>query len=67
MEGKKMNDAFRMIRAVYELMFLMAKRPRPSDWEVPQPPAKRVRFMTFEDDGAKAVKLPDVGTVVHVK
>lgn len=35
------------------------KRTRPLDWTVKEPPAKRIRIVPFDENGAKAVKLPE--------
>jgi hypothetical protein len=52
--GNTMNvsqDLHEMITAI--------KRVRPSDWIVNDPPPKRVRLTIFDEDGAKAIKIPD--------
>lgn len=35
------------------------KRTRPVDWVVKEPPAKRIRMVPFDENGAKAVRLPE--------
>jgi|688.fasta_scaffold523759_2 hypothetical protein len=35
------------------------KRSRPLDWIVDEPPAKKPRISIFDEDGAKAVKIPE--------
>jgi hypothetical protein len=61
-----MGNTFQISRDVVEIISAV-KRIRPSDWIVPTPPPKRIRLDSFQDNGAKAVTLPDVGVVIHVK
>jgi hypothetical protein len=47
---------------VYELIKVI-KRSRPLDWIVDEPAPKRIRVSPFDEDGAKAVKLPETNHV----
>jgi hypothetical protein len=42
------------------------KRVRPTDWVIDEPPSKRIRISSFEEDGAKAVKIPENHIVLPV-
>ena len=47
---------------VYELIKVI-KRSRPLEWIVDEPAAKRFRVSPFDEDGAKAVKLPETNHI----
>lgn len=61
-----MGNTFQVSRGFTEIIETL-KRVRPSEWIVSTPPPKRVRLGVFEDNGAKAVNIPDIGTVIHIK
>jgi hypothetical protein len=65
MKLTKMNEALQIFRAVFD-MILALKRPRPSGWKVDEPPRKRVRLEPFQNNGAKAVKMPENHVVLLV-
>lgn len=35
------------------------KRVRPAEWVVDEPPRKKVCVSPFDEDGAKAIKIPE--------
>ena len=65
MERTKMNEALQIFRAVFD-MIVALKRPRPIHWDVDEPPRKRIRLEPFQENGAKAVKMPDNHVVLLV-
>lgn len=65
MEPTKMNEALQIFRAVFD-MIVALKRPRPNNWDVDEPPRKRLRLEAFQENGAKAVKLPENHVVLLV-
>ena len=65
MDATKMNEAFQIFRAVFD-MIVALKRPRPEHWNANEPPRKRVRLEPFQENGAKAVKLPNNHVVLLV-
>ena len=60
-----MNEAIQIVRAVFD-MIIALKRPRPVDWNVNEPPRKRMRLDPFQDNGAKAIPRPDNHVVLSV-
>ena len=60
-----MNEALQIFRAVFD-MIVALKRPRPSGWDVDEPPRKRIRPNPFQENGAKAVKLPENHVVLLI-
>ena len=65
MEPTEMNEALQILRAVFDI-FVAVKRRRPDHWDVPEPPRKRVKVEPFEDNGAKAIKMPENHVVLLV-
>jgi len=53
-----MGNTMEVPTEVYELIKVI-KRSRPLDWIVDEPAPKRIRVSPFDEDGAKAVKLPE--------
>lgn len=52
--GNTMNVSHEMNQ-----MITAIKRARPTEWIVNEPPTKRFRLTIFDDDGAKAIKMPE--------
>jgi hypothetical protein len=44
---------------VYSTIVTAIKRSRPLDWTVDEPPPKKLCISPFDDDGARAVKIPE--------
>ena len=65
MERTKMNEALQLFRAVFDMITAL-KRPRPEHWDANEPPRKRIRLEPFQENGAKAVKMPDNHVVLLV-
>jgi hypothetical protein len=65
MEPTKMNEALQILRAVFDI-FVAVKRRRPNHWDVDEPPRKRLRLEPFQDNGAKAIKMPENHVVILV-
>jgi len=42
------------------------KRSRPLDWVVNEPPPKKLCVSPFDEDGAKAVKIPENQHIVLI-
>ncbi len=60
-----MNEALQIFRVLFD-MIIALKRPRPAGWDVDEPPRKRLKVEPFQNNGAKAVKLPDNHVVLLV-
>lgn len=60
-----MNEALQILRAVFDI-FVAVKRRRPNHWDVDEPPRKRLRLEPFQDNGAKAIKMPENHVVILV-
>jgi hypothetical protein len=57
-----MGNTMEVPTEVYEIIKVI-KRSRPLDWIVDEPAPKRIRISPFDEDGAKAVKLPDTNHI----
>ena len=57
-----MGNTMEVATEVYELIKVI-KRSRPLDWLVDEPAPKRIRISPFDEDGARAVKLPDTNHI----
>uniref|UniRef100_A0A6C0CEI4 Uncharacterized protein n=1 Tax=viral metagenome TaxID=1070528 RepID=A0A6C0CEI4_9ZZZZ len=65
MEPTKMNEALQIFRAVFDMITAL-KRPRPQHWDADEPPRKRIRLEPFQENGAKAVKMPENHVILFV-
>lgn len=61
-----MGNTLQVTRDLAEAV-LSPKRMRPTDWAVKTPSPKRVRLASFEENGAKAVPVPNHGVIIHIK
>jgi len=54
-----MGNTMDVPQDVYSAIVTVIKRSRPLDWIVDEPPPKRLCVSPFDDDGARAVKIPE--------
>jgi hypothetical protein len=54
-----MGNTMDVSQDVYSTIVTAIKRSRPLDWVVNEPPAKKLCVSPFDEDGAKAVKIPE--------
>ena len=63
MESTKMNEALQILRAIFNIFVAVKMRSNHSDIDEPR---KRIKLEPFQDNGAKAVKMPENHLVLLV-
>jgi hypothetical protein len=61
-----MGNTMDVPQDVYSTIVTAIKRSRPLDWIVDEPPPKKLCVSPFDEDGAKAVKIPDNQHIVLI-